>query len=67
MQANLKNVDQHYIDWLKKCRRLLGIPTEEVAEGDWRFDWHLSYVVGCKPYEAVEDARAELRDRGIER
>lgn len=65
MKANLHNADQHYIEWLKKCRRLLGRPVEDVADGEWRYGWHVQYICGNSPAQAVENARAELRDRGL--
>lgn len=58
-----------YFIWLRKVNALLlngyNIETNQVWQADWRFDWYQTWVAGCKPYEAVEDAIMELSGRGI--
>lgn len=54
--------------WRVKVRYILGrhnLKFDDVADGEWRFDWFQSFVAGCMPYEVVEDALAEMRDRGL--
>lgn len=41
------------------------LESQDVAFGDWRFDWFEAFVAGIRPSEAVEDAIAELRGRGL--
>lgn len=64
--------DRPYIyeraDWMYTVRSLLaqrGMLKTDFADGDWRFDWELPFTVGVKPHEAIEDALAELRGRGL--
>lgn len=58
-----------YCAWLQRVNVLLlssyNIHPEHVWQGDWHFDWHRSWVAGVTPWEAIQDAVAELRDRGI--
>lgn len=58
-----------YINWHQKVNALLraayNIKTDDVWQADWRFDWHAEWASGCTPNEAMQDAIAELRDRGI--
>ena len=59
---------QAFHDWRGSVRSRLArrhIRPQDVAFGEWRFDWYQSFVAGCRPYEAIEDALSELRDRGL--
>jgi len=59
---------QGFHDWRASVRNLLrrrDLKPSDVAFGEWRFDWFAAFVAGCRPYEAIEDAIAELRGRGL--
>lgn len=59
-----------FTGWLGRVDAILdadgaGFEAQDVAHGDWRFDWQESFLAGCQPYEAIEDALVELRDRHL--
>ncbi len=65
----MDTIHQAYFRWLTRASdclfTLCGKSSGEVWQDDWHFGWHQSWVVGCTPYEAAEDAYMELRDRGL--
>lgn len=65
----VNEIHQQYLSWLRKASdclfNLCGKSSGEVWQGDWHFNWYESWLSGIKPYEAAEDAYAELDTRGL--
>lgn len=58
-----------FLAWRRRASDQLhsvcGKSADDVWQGDWLFNWHQSWVAGCTPFEAAQDAYCELRDRGL--
>ena len=57
-----------YIGWIRRVAAVCqehDLVLENFAQGDWRFNWHQSWVSGITPREAYSDAYCEMLGRGL--
>lgn len=59
----MDSIHNVYLAWLSRVETNLNLQYDlcvaDIGYAEWAFDWHASWVAGCSPHEAIQDALRE--------